>query len=489
VSRFQLDPLQPASPQSPFLGVEGPCRPDGSGLRRLSASLLLSYARSPLTVHAQSAGAERKLGEPVSSSTLLMPGLAAQLTRTLSLDLLVPVALHQAGSDVAAGQTVVRAPASRTSLGDVRVGALYRAWLQPWYGVVAGLRVRTPTGSRDSYMGDDRVHPGLLAGAFASIDPVQLACTAWFDPLFASYKRGDRLAAGCAADVRFTTAGSRVGVEFLAAALRHRDDASAASLLEAWATLRQPLGPVQAGLAAGAATGNAPGVAAARVLATLSYAPQLRRPAAPRAAPDQDLDRIPDAEDACPAEAGPRSSEKSRNGCPDLDIDGDGVPDHLDACPENAGARSSDPAVAGCPDMDNDGVPDRVDSCPGEPAPRTSNPAAPGCPGRARLVGERFAISPPLTPEGAPDDAQALAEIAFALRVSSAIRKVAVEVSLQGNDSDEQLADRAVELASALVERLVELGVERRRLEPVGGVSSAAPAVTITVTDRVPARR
>ncbi len=56
--------------------------------------------------------------------------------------------------------------------------------------------------------------------------------------------------------------------------------------------------------------------------------------------PDGDGDGITDAEDDCPAEAGPRST----NGCPDGD--GDGIADKDDECPDEAGIAE----LNGCPE-------------------------------------------------------------------------------------------------------------------------------------------
>ena len=57
------------------------------------------------------------------------------------------------------------------------------------------------------------------------------------------------------------------------------------------------------------------------------------------------------------------------------DSDGDGIPDCEDECPEQPGPRSND----GCPlDSDGDGIPDREDECPKQPGPRSND----GCPVR-----------------------------------------------------------------------------------------------------------
>jgi hypothetical protein len=87
---------------------------------------------------------------------------------------------------------------------------------------------------------------------------------------------------------------------------------------------------------------------------------------AAQAAADQDGDGIADANDQCPAAAGPAST----GGCPDSD--GDGVADNKDGCPSIAGAASA----SGCPDADGDGVADAGDACPTVPAAGSPN----GCP-------------------------------------------------------------------------------------------------------------
>lgn len=107
---------------------------------------------------------------------------------------------------------------------------------------------------------------------------------------------------------------------------------------------------------------------------------------------DSDGDGLPDGNDNCPTESGPRSN----GGCPFVvvipptnpDTDDDGLPDSDDACPTVAGPRENQ----GCPqtappnnppptnpdptnpdpdnsrpvDRDGDGVPDNDDRCPDE---------------------------------------------------------------------------------------------------------------------------
>ncbi|MRX69066.1 Thrombospondin type 3 repeat-containing protein [Flavobacterium resistens] len=82
--------------------------------------------------------------------------------------------------------------------------------------------------------------------------------------------------------------------------------------------------------------------------------------------PDTDGDGIVDASDACPDVFG----LAALNGCPDTD--GDGIADKDDACPDVAGLA----ALKGCPDTDGDGIADKDDKCPTVAGPKENG----GCP-------------------------------------------------------------------------------------------------------------
>ncbi|WP_437573704.1 OmpA family protein [Sorangium sp. So ce887] len=79
---------------------------------------------------------------------------------------------------------------------------------------------------------------------------------------------------------------------------------------------------------------------------------------------DGDADGIPDESDRCPAKAEVINGFDDKDGCPDelADRDKDRVADAQDKCPDQAG-RVLLPEHYGCPDTDEDGVPDRVDRC------------------------------------------------------------------------------------------------------------------------------
>jgi len=107
---------------------------------------------------------------------------------------------------------------------------------------------------------------------------------------------------------------------------------------------------------------------------TLGGHPKEEAPPPPPLVKDTDGDGIPDSEDNCPKEAGPRENK----GCPDKDTDKDGVVDRLDKCPDKAGP----PERQGCPeeDADKDGIPDSADKCPNDPEDKDGFEDADGCP-------------------------------------------------------------------------------------------------------------
>jgi hypothetical protein len=101
-------------------------------------------------------------------------------------------------------------------------------------------------------------------------------------------------------------------------------------------------------------------------------------------------------------------------------------------------------------------------------------------------------IHPPLSIDGSPSsvavDDEALREVAFAVRADMSIRKVTVEVTLQGSDDDLELANRAVERATQIAQRLAALGVEPTKIERVGGVSTGPPNILLTISERAGTR-
>jgi OmpA-OmpF porin, OOP family len=91
--------------------------------------------------------------------------------------------------------------------------------------------------------------------------------------------------------------------------------------------------------------------------------------------PDRDGDGVPDIDDRCPDQPGPKENQ----GCPIAkDSDGDGIPDDIDRCPLDPEDFDGFQDEDGCPDPDNDGdgIVDKVDACPNTPGPIENR----GCP-------------------------------------------------------------------------------------------------------------
>jgi hypothetical protein len=163
----------------------------------------------------------------------------------------------------------------------------------------------------------------------------------------------------------------------------------------------------------------------------LAYVGLGKPPKPPPVGPaDRDLDKIPDAEDACPDEAGPPSRDPKTNGCPAHDRDGDGIRDEEDYCPDRPGIPHVDPKANGCPDSDNDGLPDPIDQCVNEPGPSPS-----GCPRYARLATGAFKIDPPVEFAGEKLSAAgraALEEVAATMRANPKIEQISVALGTRG---------------------------------------------------------
>jgi OOP family OmpA-OmpF porin len=139
--------------------------------------------------------------------------------------------------------------------------------------------------------------------------------------------------------------------------------------MELLAGARYPIGPVELFAIAGPGFGHSPGTPAFRAMlgVGLNY-PERNcdetQKYDPKSCPELDLDRdgILNGKDECVTEPG--LAELA--GCPDRDSDGDGVFDTVDKCPRVKGLA----AFAGCPDSDDDGLPDAEDKCPTQAGPK-----------------------------------------------------------------------------------------------------------------------
>ena len=170
-----------------------------------------------------------------------------------------------------------------------------------------------------------------------------------------------------------------------------------------------------------------------------------------------------------------------------LDRDGDGIPDSEDACPDQPGPKET----RGCPDSDGDGIPDHLDKCPtqfGSPPD--------GCPKKYSLVeikADKIAIRQQVRFATAkavvlPASFKLLDQVVKVLNDYPSMR-----VSVEGHTDD--VGGEASNLrlskkrAEAVREYLVSKGISPARLEAVGYGSTKPIALNKTAKGRAKNRR
>lgn len=241
---------------------------------------------------------------------------------------------------------------------------------------------------------------------------------------------------------------------------------------------------------------------------------------------DNDGDGIPDGSDLCPYIAEDHDGFEDRDGCPDLDNDRDGIPDALDQCPNEPEDRDGYQDEDGCPDLDNDrdGIPDALDKCPMEPENRNGVEDEDGCPDRD-TDGDGIPDSRDKCPleaeiinffqdeDGCPDEkpepirdavlqgiefpvgSSELPTSSFLILDGLAARLFTypgTEIEIQGH-VDDRAGPRAKALslarAQAVMEYLLNRGIEARRLKAVGYGSEKPVASNRTAKGREANRR
>jgi outer membrane protein OmpA-like peptidoglycan-associated protein/opacity protein-like surface antigen len=225
-------------------------------------------------------------------------------------------------------------------------------------------------------------------------------------------------------------------------------------------------------------------------------------PMAPVAALVRDTDRdgIPDDQDKCPREAGP----KENGGCPDKDTDGDGVVDRKDKCPDKAGPPEHDgcpeedtdkdgivdskdkcPNDAedkdgfededGCPDPDNDkdGVPDTEDKCPNEPETKNGYQDEDGCPDEVPAPVKKFTgVIKGINFRRNSADLKASSFPLLKQAVAVFKEYPALRVEISGHTSNEGRREFNMKLsrkrAEAVKDYLVSTGIDEKRIGTIG---------------------
>jgi hypothetical protein len=436
-SGVRLDPVQPAAPESAFFRAEGPHEERPEGEVELAVGVGLEYAKDPLrSVGVDATGGERVLTSLVDHALFARLGASIGPVGWLAFDLSIPFALYETGDARSAtyGGERVTPPAAQ-GIGDPRVGLRIRPVDMEAFDFVVGGHVWTPVGTSSAYLSDHRLRAEVDFSAAGELTKVLYGCTVSVAPGFFADRDGDRIAGSCGVHGKLTPALS-LGLEPSFALVRDVDQTGAASmqvLVEPLAAARLKTGGLQLSMGGGPGFGGAPGTAELRLLLNVAYQISSKPEVAQTRVADRDLDEIPDAQDACPEEAGPKAANtnnKARHGCPAQDRDADGVRDNDDYCPDRAGIAHADAKANGCPDGDNDDLPDTIDACPSEPGPSPSY-----CPRYARLSGGTFKITPALEFREAtltPPGVAALEEIAATMRANPKYEQVSIALGTKG---------------------------------------------------------
>ena len=164
---------------------------------------------------------------------------------------------------------------------------------------------------------------------------------------------------------------------------------------------------------------------------------------------------------------------------PVADRDKDGIPDDDDECPDEPEDKDGFEDEDGCPDPDNDkdGIPDAADKCPNEPETINGIEDDDGCPDKGETavhIGkEELETLKPIFFE--TDHSRVrhayyniLGQIALTLKAHPEIGRCAVEGHTDDTGPPEWNQKLSVLRAEAVVEFLVDKGVERSRLTAIG---------------------
>jgi len=221
--------------------------------------------------------------------------------------------------------------------------------------------------------------------------------------------------------------------------------------------------------------------AAAPLLAACGAAAPL--PPERSASADRDLDRIPDAVDACPDAAEDEDGFEDADGCYDADNDRDGVVDIRDLCPCDPEDVDGWEDQDGCPDPDNDAdrFHDACDLCPSEPETYNGICDEDGCPDASGVCVEdsRIVIIETVgfargSARVAPESVPLIEALAATLLGNPQIERVALVG--QATPDERRASTLGLRRAEAVRDAVVARGVASERLE----VRSAEPTQAAT---------
>jgi outer membrane protein OmpA-like peptidoglycan-associated protein len=270
-------------------------------------------------------------------------------------------------------------------IGDLRLGADVRLFGEYGSAVTGAVGVQgwVPTGKRGQYMSDHDVRLRPRAMVAGDIDIFTYAAQVHVEyrgrsDVIADGQIGSNIGAAVSAGVRVLDKKLVVGPEIFGSTVFDAAFKKRSTPVEALLGAHYLLADeVRIGAGAGLGLTRGFGAPESRLLVSFEWAPSVRA--------DADGDGVDDKADACPGQAGEKTSDPTTNGCPPqpADRDKDGIVDGEDACVDTAGVKTSNPKTNGCPpdpDADNDGIPDSVDACPNVAGVSSVDAKKNGCP-------------------------------------------------------------------------------------------------------------
>ena len=415
---WAADRYEPAPTGDVFFASDHPWY---SATRAFAGGLTLDHAVSPLVFRDSAGASVAAIGHMLTGHF----GAVVSFADRVGVGVSLPVALLQDGSPVTVGASTVGA-ASGVAIGDLRATARVRIAGQSdvdAFSLHAAASVWVPLGARATNTGDAsvRVEPRLIAAGRGG--PVRWSATVSY------HRRPDHVAAQVAVsqelrasvaigvvalDERLTIGPEAWAYTALGDPLQQGRGAFSDGLWGAEAIVGAHLLAAHAvliGVGGGAGFGNGYGVPAARLLATVAYAPVRNTEPVYQRPLDSDGDDVGDPDDQCPTTPRGAHPDTAREGCPAADSDGDGLLDADDRCVSEPQGAQPDPTRAGCPlrDRDSDGLFDPDDTCPEQPAGPSPDPTRRGCPSADRDrdgVADHEDLCPDVAASTTPDTAR-----------------------------------------------------------------------------------
>lgn len=442
----------------------------------LRASLWLDYAaRSLVLLRSDLPGPTAVIAHRASAQI----GISASILNRLALGLTLPATLAQAGETTPL--TRILGGLATSALSDFRISAKLSLLDQQRFAVDAAVfgELMLPTATARGFAGDEAVSGAALALLERRFGAVRLLGNIGvrFRPRreLVDWVSEHQLDLRAGVGFNLQRFGLELPVELMGEVLsRAAVDAPFARMVQTpvefdagvkW--MPSPSWEINGGL--GTRMSGGVGAPAFRVFFGIAFLPFNQQPPAPTSIP---------ASAPAPVMILEASSEPVSLPVANPDRDGDGLLNDVDSCADAAEDRDGFADGDGCPDLDNDGdgIADTADRCPNEAEVINGVEDDDGCPddGPSLVVvtKEKIEIRDKVYFDTGRATLQArssavLDQVAAVLRNYEAVR-----VQVEGHTDDVGPAERNLALsqarAEAVCDYLIQKGVSRNRLTPVG---------------------